>query len=229
MGKIVFLGVMLGMLLIGCQQPVKIEMQPGKLSNTSDRWNITVERTLFSSADANAETSCKVINSRISALLDSLQQNIKVQADTFYALYEGKDERPIGPFELYITDSVFMATGKFISLRLLVYEFTGGAHGMTNFYAFNYDMQNGKFLNPDEIIDYKQADLINKGLAKNFINRDSCFSDIPTLINGFTALNVSPEAVCFTYPQYSLGAYACGVAQVSVPDPELKGILKVQL
>lgn len=225
----IFFSVVLGLVLAGCQ-PATVEVKKESLNNKNNQWEIDVQKSVFSSSDAGVEKGCTAVNRVVEALIDSLQLDIKAQADTFFTTY-GKmyDEKgPEWAYQLYVKDSVFMATDKYISLRVLVYTFMGGAHGMTNFYAFNYDVQKQHFLTDQEIINYDKANEINGLLVKYFNNPEGCFSDKPTLTNGFTALNVSPVAVCFTYPQYTLGAYACGVAQVTIPDDVLKGILKIK-
>lgn len=225
----IFFSILLGLLLMGCQ-PATVEVKKESLNNKSDQWEIDVQKSIFSSSDAGVGKACTAVNQAVTVLIDSLQADLKAQADTFFTTY-GKTEGQEGPewaYQLYVKDSVFMATDKYISLRVLVYTFMGGAHGMTDFYAFNYDVQKQHFLTPQDIMDYNKANEINDLLVKYFNNPEGCFSDKPTLTNGFTALNVNPTSVCFTYPQYTLGAYACGVAQVTIPDGELKGILKTK-
>ena len=159
-------------------------------------------------------------------LIDSLQRNIKVQADTFFATFRRDTmDHPLFPYELYVRDTVFLANEDYISIRLSAYSFTGGAHGMTDFYALNYNMKKHAFVSPQEMLDFRQAREINNLLAENFKNVGGCFTENPTLTNGFTAVNITPESICFTYPQYVLGPYSCGYAQVYIPRDKLNGIL----
>ncbi|MFR7876763.1 MAG: hypothetical protein ACLU4J_10480 [Butyricimonas paravirosa] len=51
---------------------------------------------------------------------------------------------------MQVGDSVFIANDQYVCVRLIIYTFTGGAHGITNFYTFNYDVQNQKFLTNQE-------------------------------------------------------------------------------
>ncbi|WP_298616790.1 DUF4163 domain-containing protein [uncultured Odoribacter sp.] len=213
-------------LLGGCKQQVKIDTQTDKYVDQTQKWNINVEKAYFSSANAEAEKGCEAVNAKVQSLIDSLQQNIKVQADTFFATF-GRDtmDRPLFPYELYVRDTVFLANEDYISIRLSAYSFTGGAHGMTDFYALNYNMKKHAFVSPQEMLDFRQAREINNLLAENFKNEGGCFTEKPTLTNGFTAVNITPESICFTYPQYVLGPYSCGYAQVYIPRDKLNGIL----
>ena len=54
-------------------------------------------------------------------------------------------EEPMIPFELEVKDSVFMADRHYISVRLAVYTLTGGANGLTEYYAVNYSLKDKKF------------------------------------------------------------------------------------
>lgn len=95
---------------------------------------------------------------------------------------------------------------------------------MTNFYSFNYDVGKRAFLTPGQIVNLEDTAGFDRLLQKNFKNPEKCFTEVPTLSAGYTAFNVSPEAVCFTYPQYMLGPYSCGPAEVYIPRAELRGL-----
>ena len=120
-----------------------------------------------------------------------------------------------------------MANARYVSVRLMVYTFTGGAHGITNFYTFNYDVQNQKFLTDQEVLNYVNEAQINAQLKANFKNPEGCFTTDPTL-KDVTTVNFNKKSVCFTYGQYVLGAYACGVAEVTVPRAALKNDLLIK-
>ncbi len=213
-------------LLGSCKQQTKIDTKTDKYVDQTQSWDINVEKTYFSSTNAEAEKACRVVNAKVQYLIDSLQNNVKTQADTFFAAFATDTaNRPVYNYELYIRDTVFLANEDYISIRLSAYSFTGGAHGMTDFYALNYNMKKQAFVSPQEILDFKQRIEINNLLAENFKNEGGCFTEKPTLTNGFTALNITPKAICFTYPQYVLGPYSCGYAQVYIPRDKLNGVL----
>lgn len=225
MRKNIFMFIGFWMFLAACNS-VKIETKTDKYEVDTKNWEVNVEKSVFSSKDAEVEQSCKIFNERVQQFIDSLQNNLKTEADTFFALYTDKpEERPVFNYQFYVRDTVFMADADRISVRLSVYSFTGGAHGTTDFYAFNYNVKKRIFLNPGQMIDLKKTKEWNELLAKNFKNDQKCFTDKPTLTSGYTAFNISPETVCFTYPQYVLGPYYCGPAEVFIPRSELKGLL----
>lgn len=213
--------------LAGCQR-VGIEVKTETLTNKSDRWEVNIEKSIFSSADKKAGEGCAVVNQTIQQLQDSLVAGLKEGVNDFYASLEGTGQDSLLPnyrYQLYLRDTVYMATDACISVRVMVYEYQGGAHGLTNFYSFNYDLKNRQYLTEEQVIDYKKAEEVNELLKKNFNNEEGCFSDVPTLTNGFTAWNISPVDICLTYPAYTLGAYACGNAMVTIPMAEAKTVL----
>ena len=133
-------------------------------------------------------------------------------------------EEPMLPFELDIKDSVFMADHHYISVRLSVYTLTGGANGLTEYYAFNYSLKDKKFLTSQEILNYDKSAEIDKQIQKSFKNPDNCFTEVPTLAN-VTTVNFTGSDMYFTYNPLVLGAHYCGAAEILVPRMLLKGDL----
>lgn len=214
------------MLLFACQPVAKIEVQTQRRVESTGNLDVNIARSIFTSANPETRKSCDILNAKVRYLIDSIEKSLALQADTFYSgMVRYGMERPAWNFEFYAEDSVFMVRPDYISLRLMTYVFRGGAHGMTDFYAFNYDVRRQQLQSPAQILDFRKYREINELLKKNFVNAEGCFTEIPTLENGFAALNVSLQAICLTYPQYVLGPYACGYAQVNLPRTELRGIL----
>lgn len=219
--------VFLALAFVGCQEK-KVDVKKDQLSHKTSDYNISVERSVFSSTDEALNKSCQVLNKATEALVQELSESLKKEAtDLFQDMAAQEMERPSWQYELWVDDSVFMASSKYISVRLRTYTFTGGAHGMTKFYTFNYDVEQQKMLKNEEILDFAKSDVIDAQLEANFQNSENCFSEKPTLklANG---VNISSTGVVFTYEQYVLGAYACGVAEVTVPRAALKDALLVR-
>ena len=107
---------------------------------------------VFISRNTEVEQGCKAVNGKISRLIDSLQNDLKTRLDEYLQKAREMKEEPMIPFELDITDSVFMADAHYISVRFAVYTLTGGANGLTEYYAVNYSLQDRKFLNSEGIL-----------------------------------------------------------------------------
>jgi len=207
------MAVIMAFAFMGCQPKIQdLSVKSEKVTANSENWDITVNRSMFSSADANVNKSCEVLNKKIEKFVNDLQDSLKSDANEFFQSWQGTgEERPAWIYELQVGDSVFMANDQYVSVRLMVYTFTGDAHGITNFYTFNYDVETQ----------------INAQLKANFKNPEGCFTTEPTL-KDVTVVNFNKTSVCFTYGQYILGAYACGVAEVNVPRTALKNDLLIK-
>lgn len=219
--------ILIGALLLfcSCRKPVQIDVTTVKFVEETPNWEINIGKNVFSSANPEANKACLTVNNAMQEYIDSLQTQLKKDADELFSTYE-KDtaDRPIWNYQLYVRDTVFMADADYISVRIQVYTFTGGAHGMTDFKSLNYSVGKQAFVTAEQILNFKEEEKLNGLLADNFNDEQGCFTDKPTLTNGFTAFNVTPSAVCFTYLQYVLGPYSCGAAEVYIPRKELEGL-----
>ena len=183
---------------------------------------IKVGKDFLSHKTSEFERGCKVVNEEISRLIDSLQNDLKAQLNQYLQKAREMKEEPMIPFELEVKDSVFMADRHYISVRLAVYTLTGGANGLTEYYAVNYSLKDKKFLNSEGILNYDRSAEIDKQIQRNFKNPENCFSEVPTLAN-VTTVNFSGSDICFTYAPLVLGAHYCGAAEIAVPRMLLKG------
>lgn len=219
----------LALAFVGCQPKVQnLNVKQEHSEVTSEDYEMRINRSLFSAADQEINKSCVVLNNKIEKLVNDLRDKLQADASKLFQTFADKpDERPSWKYGLWVDDSVFMATDQFISVRLRVYTFTGGAHGNTVFHSFNYDVKNQKLLTNKEILNYAHAAQINKLLKANFKNPEGCFTEDPTL-EAVNAINLDAQSLCFMYEQYVLGAYACGAAEVAVPRVELKENLLVK-
>jgi hypothetical protein len=211
--------------LTGCHEKIwELDVKKEKVTNKTEDWQINLDYSVFSSSNPSTNESCEILNKKVRTLVAVLQDSLKTAAaDLFQSLEKTNIPRPSWNCSLFVTDSVFMATNKYISMRLTVYTFTGGAHGINDFYAFNYDVENQKMLSVGDIIEQSDLEPINRLLKSHFKNTENCFNTDPTLDQA-TTINFTPADVCFTYAQYKLGPYVCGAPEVTVPLTELKGM-----
>lgn len=214
-------------MLTGCKKEIKLEVKRMTETEKNDLWDINIQRSVFLTTEASVEESCVVFNDKLTGMLSVMQDSIRAQAQELQKGLLAMGLPMIAPCALYVRDSVYMANEDYISVRLLVYVMTGGAHGNTTFYGLNYDVKTKQFLTNKEVVDYGKAKEIDGLLKTHFVNRDSCFNEIPTL-ETMSALNFTKNTVDFTYAQYVLGAYACGYMEVAVPRKEMKDALLVK-
>ncbi len=215
-------------LVAGCHKEIKLEVKRMHEMDKNNLVAFTIDRPLFSTTEPAVEESCVVFNDSITKFIDLQKNEVRAQAKEFKMAMDSLGEQMVGPFELIVKDSVYMADEDYISVRLLTYAFTGGAHGMTNFYAFNYNVKTKKFLNNSEILNYNKIPQINDLLKAHLQNPDSCFTDTPTAEN-FTALNFARHSVDFTYAQYILGPYSCGYTTIAIPSHKMKELMSIDV
>lgn len=176
-------------------------------------------------------SASKKVNQWLDSINTAVYTNIMAQKDTI-AKYSAEDRKQFKeswpPYELMVGDTVYLSNKNIVSVLYTIYTFTGGAHGMTQFVGYNYDMVQMKELTAKEIFKPEATAEINKLLAEYFKDPDNCFMSKPTL-EQVSAVNLAFESVIFTYEQYILGAYACGPATVTVPIEPLKKYLTREL
>ena len=219
-----FVLLLLGLAFMGCREK-EVRTEEKKVALDEADYVVDAAYPVFASEDEGTNASLGVLNRAMADLVDGLVDSLTADATAFFREWaEAGEERPAWRYGLTLEDSVFMASPDFVSVRLTAYEFRGGAHGMTAFYAFNYDVKNQKLLKNEEILDYGKSAEVDAALKANFRNPQGCFNLDPTLAD-VTVVNVSSDSLLFTYEQYVLGPYACGVAEVSVPRASLGSAL----
>lgn len=211
-----------------CKKEIRLETKQIHETDKTDLWDIQITRPTFSSTEASVEKSCAVYNDEITGLVNGIHAAFMEQAKETVSGLDSIGEKPVAPYELYITDSVFLADQNYISVLVSSYEILGGANGNTNFYGVNYNVKTQKFLDKKEILNYDKAAEINALLKENLKDPDHCYTfDVPTVEN-FNALNFTLHTVEFTYAKYVLGPGSCGYVTISVPRSKLKDMLMLQ-
>ncbi|MEG2340440.1 MAG: DUF4163 domain-containing protein [Odoribacter sp.] len=212
-------------LLSGCKKEVALDTKQIHETDKNTKWEIDITHPTFSTTETSVEGSCTVFNDEISALVNGIKAAFVEQAKETIALLDSAKIQQVAPYQLLIQDTVFQANENYISVRLTSYEYIGGAHGITNFYALNYDIKTQKFLDKKQILDYTKAADINALLKTHLQDPDSCFSFETPTVENFTTVNLSLHSLEFTYAQYILGPYSCGYTTISIPRTKMEGLL----
>ena len=169
-----FIVVLLALFFTGCEEAT-IKVGKDFLSHKTNEFDIMIAYPVFTSQKAEVEQGCKAVNEAISRLIDSLQNDLKAQLNEYLQKAREMKEEPMIPFELDVKDSVFMVDRHYISVRLAVYTLTGGANGLTEYYAVNYSLKDKKFLSPEGILNYDTSVEIDKQIQRNFNNPENFF------------------------------------------------------
>lgn len=190
-------------------------------------WDITVKRPAFSTTETEVEKSCVKFNDEITGLVNGIKAAFQEQAKEQNASLDSIGQKQVGPYQLFITDSVFLADENYISVLVSAYEMLGGANGITNFYGVNYNVKTQKFLDKKDILNYDKAGDINALLKENLKDPDKCYTFEAPTVENFTAINFTLHHVEFTYAKYILGPGSCGPVTIAVPRSKMHGMLKI--
>lgn len=215
--------------LSACRKEVTLNEKHIHETDQTPYWNISLTWPVFSADDMRTEESCARFNDELNGLVMGIQAGFKEQTKETVASLDSAGMKQSAPYELIIQDSVFLADRSYISVRLLSYELTGGAHGITNFFSVNYDVRNQKFLETKDILDMNKAAEINALLKARLQDPGQCFTMEAPTVENLSALNITRHSLEFTYAQYILGPYSCGTATISIPRKDLKDVLLIRL
>ena len=142
-------------------------------------------------------------------LIDSMPESVKAGL-TFMAEYE-----------------VFRADSQIISLIQRVYQYTGGAHGMTRQTGHTIDRASGRRLN--------LGDLFVPGASfaermNHFVREEGRVRQLPMWdfkgIGAQSAFYLSDAGVVLFFQQYEIAPYSAGIIQMQVPYEILADILQ---
>jgi len=137
--------------------------------------------------------------------------------------------KPRSPWELKATTDYRYETPRLVSTAVVVYEYTGGAHGNTVTNTFNFGLVDGvdKRLVLGDFFDGKEyktfvRDLLLTKLAQNpdaaWVQEGSVRQLSVTQLNRFV---VEPSGLRFYFDQYEVAPYSSGRFQVLLPVAEL--------
>lgn len=118
-----------------------------------------------------------------------------------------------------------------MSISVIYYQYTGGAHGMTNKETINLDLVNEKELLLKDLFagsaDYLQA--LTDELVKQMNNdQESLF---PSTLSTFKASDdlkfyLTDESIVFYFDPYEIAPYAAGIVEYKISYDALKDVLK---
>ena len=141
-----FTAMLMVLSITACKKEIKLEVKQIKETDKTTEWNITTNRPVFSATEI--EKSCVKINDEITGLVNGIKAAFQEQAKEQNTSLDSIGQKQAAPYELFITDSVFLADKNYISILMSAYEMLGGANGITNFYGINYNVKTQKFTNP---------------------------------------------------------------------------------
>ena len=136
-------------------------------------------------------------------------------------------------YESQSSASVICQQGDLLSLRLLDYGYSGGAHGNFGSTVRSFDLRTGRVLAFDDIFRpgarTRLLPLLERGVRRSLGIGDNERLDTQLLDNEMrltTNACLTPGGVLFMYVPYEIAAYALGEVPVFIPLAELRPLLR---
>ena len=139
------------------------------------------------------------------------------------------------PFKFYIEElKLFKPYNQdIVSLRMVIYTYTGGAHGGKSYYSWNWSKTKKKFLSLDQVVDLKQFSLLVKQTRDILFKKQKQDDDYDeqrkayiqrgtSKKEDFKVWNFDRNGVVFVFPEYQVASYAAGSFEVYIPLDSLQ-------
>lgn len=144
-----------------------------------------------------------------------LKTSIEKDALANYA-YATKKGHPVLPYELMSNYHV-KSNNKIFSLEITVYDYRGGAHGMTTRCYYNIDTDTGKAISLDEIADVALINEEIKGQIEQRKKQGELFFDGKDGFNGVREdqlFYITEEGqLVIVFGHYEIAPYAAGILE----------------
>ena len=130
-----------------------------------------------------------------------------------------------GPYSFHVSELKLFSSNNsdIVSVRMITYAYTGGAHGMRNYYSWNWSQKEQKFLSLEEVISLEEQftrliEETRKAVLESQENIDLGWLESGTSkITDFKIWNFYQERLVFIFPEYQIAPYSSGATEVSVP------------
>ncbi len=139
-----------------------------------------------------------------------------------------------GPYALAAGYETTQYSEDIISLIYTVYEFTGGAHGNTNFWTYTFDLANGTVISLEDIFlpDSDPLAVIAPIAEAQILERLGDAADTQWVAEGtgnnpvnYQNFSLDADGITFYFPPYQVAAYAVGTQTVMIPFADLADVL----
>lgn len=166
------------------------------------------------------------INNKIAKWTENWINEVKQIADEYF-----KDKpEPLMTYQLYARYKLTNNTD-IISFYIDYYQFSGGAHGITNRIAYNIEKSNGNEMQLKDIFkdNYNYKDIINEEINRQ-ISKDP--DRYFTGKDGFNGIGdnqnfyIKNNTLVIYFGLYEIAPYASGISEFIIPNNLLEGNFK---
>ena len=149
----------------------------------------------------------------------------------FEKQYAGASSTSPAPYDLQI-DTTVATTSETVSYVVSLYEYTGGAHGITAIQAFRYD-KDGKYVGEKEVFGESNWRPFVSELTYQYLKekiKENTSDDVlkegtAPIGNNLSVWYLKGDDVVFVFGQYQIGAYALGIQEVAISREKLGEVL----
>ena len=178
------------------------------------------------------DTQTKIIqniNSTISNTVTTAKDKIEKDSEEYKKSYEAdsnKDNTIKYQYEAIYNYKIAYNKDNILSIPLTMYEFTGGAHGLTNIKSFNYDLVKEKELKLEDLFkansNYKEVinNHIKEEISKqpeNYFQGQDGFSSIKDNQDFY----ISDEGIVIYFSLYDIAPYSSGIPMFTITWDEI--------
>lgn len=167
----------------------------------------------------NNKEAEKVINKKILEFTNVWINDVKEIADEYYG--SPNNVYPIFPYQL-ISKYTIKSQNKILSFYIDYYQFTGGAHGITNRIPYNIDINTGRelLLNDLFVDKYEYKKVINKEIKKQIAKNPDVYFPGKDGFNGVKKNQqyfIDGSNLVVYFGQYEIAPYAAGIPEFKIP------------
>jgi hypothetical protein len=208
-----------------------LEMSISSISQTDNFYNIQVEYPQFRDIAAAFNDQ---VSAFITGKIDTFKKNTKDNWDARIATTppgQTVPENPVAPFDFIANWKPVQLNKKYLSFVINIYYFSGGAHGLNEVYAFNYDIVQKKELtindflgnSPQALQELSQiaAQQVTSQLQSSGVQIDDVLTQIvqqgtkPTLDN-YHNFNFNYNSLTIYFQQYQVAPGYVGPVTITI-------------
>lgn len=213
-----------------CSFDINVLKAHGTDTLFADAFNVDISYFLFGKRTTDVRGAMiHYIDSMINIFKEDNKEQIR------YAKEEGYEPRDID-YEFVINTEVHYGNhrdiiGHFINM----YQYTGGAHGGTFITCRNYRLEDGSVITLDDYFKPGYEKVLIPILDKKLLEYAECssrdelddhgyFSNEPMFVSD--NFEIRKDTIDFIYNQYDIAPYAQGITTLSVPEDEIRSIIR---
>lgn len=134
----------------------------------------------------------------------------------------------VRPYTVQTTYDVHYSNSSFLSLTIMYYEYTGGAHGISYKIPYNLNLKTGENITLEKLFkpstNYMQ--LINKEIQLQIDKKNSVPGSIPITefktVNSTQPFYIDGSNLIIYFQPYEIGPYVLGIQEFPIPLSKLR-------